>query len=253
MKRAFFLTTCCVGGALMSAPVTASPYSFAITGTQTIRFVLESSPHPHGFGPGQLLHPRRRVRDAQRHAGTVRPRVRQRVLRLQHRGISGRCAALPPVDRHATLHRERVCAQLQAGQLQPFDRRHAGYFGNPGTGWLGDAAGGFRRAGACHAPPPADQGAGARQPLNARPLRHDRRRSSAHRRLTCDQAVPTPGCPTSASHFSAAAAALPRGAACRSGGAACIIRCADNVRRTRKLSSINHIHPTLRQHHASSL
>lgn len=55
MKGTFFLATCCAAALAATAPAQAAPYNFAITGSQTINFVLESSPTPSSFDNGNFF------------------------------------------------------------------------------------------------------------------------------------------------------------------------------------------------------
>jgi len=55
MKGMLFLATCCTAALAATAPAQAAPYRFVITGSQTIKFVLESSPTPPIVDPGNYF------------------------------------------------------------------------------------------------------------------------------------------------------------------------------------------------------
>ncbi|MET3724721.1 PEPxxWA-CTERM sorting domain-containing protein [Sphingomonas trueperi] len=55
MKGTFFLATCCAAALAAAAPAQAAPYSFVITGSQTIKFILDSSPTPTTIDSGHFF------------------------------------------------------------------------------------------------------------------------------------------------------------------------------------------------------
>lgn len=55
MKGTFFLASCCAAALAVAAPAHAAPYNFAITGSETIQFVLDSSPVPSSYDLGNYF------------------------------------------------------------------------------------------------------------------------------------------------------------------------------------------------------
>jgi hypothetical protein len=56
MKRTLFLSACCAAAVSAAAPANAAQqYRFSITGSQTIKFVLDASPTPSNFDPGNYF------------------------------------------------------------------------------------------------------------------------------------------------------------------------------------------------------
>ncbi|MET3712165.1 hypothetical protein ABIC65_002877 [Sphingomonas trueperi] len=55
MKRTLFLSACCAAAVAAAAPANAAQYRFVITGSQTIKFVLDASPTPPVVDPGNYF------------------------------------------------------------------------------------------------------------------------------------------------------------------------------------------------------
>ncbi|MGN7997647.1 PEPxxWA-CTERM sorting domain-containing protein [Sphingomonas sp. 22176] len=55
MKRTLFLGACCAAAFVIAAPANAAQYRFSITGSQTIKFVLQSSPAPTNIDDGHFF------------------------------------------------------------------------------------------------------------------------------------------------------------------------------------------------------
>ncbi len=55
MKRTLFLSACCAAAIASTSPANAAQYRFSITGSQTIKFVLDASPTPPVVDPGDFF------------------------------------------------------------------------------------------------------------------------------------------------------------------------------------------------------
>ncbi|WP_333573728.1 PEPxxWA-CTERM sorting domain-containing protein [Sphingomonas sp.] len=55
MKRTLFLSACCAAAISAASPANATQYNFSITGSQTIKFVLDASPTPPVVDPGNYF------------------------------------------------------------------------------------------------------------------------------------------------------------------------------------------------------
>ncbi|RSV42013.1 PEP-CTERM sorting domain-containing protein [Sphingomonas sp. ABOLD] len=55
MKRTLFLSACCAAAIAATSPANAAQYRFSITGSQTIKFVLDASPTPPVVDPGNFF------------------------------------------------------------------------------------------------------------------------------------------------------------------------------------------------------
>ncbi|WP_294250183.1 PEPxxWA-CTERM sorting domain-containing protein [uncultured Sphingomonas sp.] len=55
MKRTLFLSACCAAAVAAASPANAAQYKFSITGSQTVKFVLDASPTPPVVDPGNYF------------------------------------------------------------------------------------------------------------------------------------------------------------------------------------------------------